>query len=143
RLREVGALDRVVGDREVDARELRRDLSERRGEQVAGRRDEVRALTDGRRQVRQVVRARVRLERDRLHAELVLRQGEAGELVLVERLVVELADVADQGWGEGRLGRRRRGDASADDPERKEQGGSCRNEQWSFHKPSSEKDFRR
>jgi hypothetical protein len=105
RLGEVGALDRVVGDREVDVRELRRDRGERRREQVAGRRDDIRALADRGRQVRQVVGVRVGLQRDRLDPELRLRLVQPGELILVEALVVELARVADKRRGERRLAR--------------------------------------
>ena len=127
RLREVGALDRVVGDREVDVRELRRDLRERRREQVSGRRDDVRTVVDRGHHVRQVVRARVRLQRDRLHAELGLRPVETGQLVLVEALVVELADVADQGGRERALRRRARDVADDEHCDRAEPDGR---KQW-------------
>src|SRR5215475_504388 len=89
-------LDVVVGDREVDVRVVLGDGVGGVGEQEAGRDDQVGLLADGLRQVRDVVRGRVRLQLGRLDPELGLRAVEALLLRLVEGAVVELADVADQ-----------------------------------------------
>jgi hypothetical protein len=77
-------------------RELVGDLVRRVREQEARRDDDVRVLADGAGQVRDVVAHLVRLQRVRLDAELGLCAVQALELGLVERSVVELADVADE-----------------------------------------------
>src|SRR4029077_9392643 len=87
----------VVVDGEVQVRVSRGDGVRRVGEQEAGRNNQVGLLANRRREVGDVVRGRVRLERQRLHAELGLRLVEPFLLRLVEGAVVELADVADQG----------------------------------------------
>src|SRR5690349_21496030 len=89
-------LGRVVGDREVDLRVLLRDRVRRVGEQEAGRDDQVRVQPDSRSQVRDVVRGRVRLKRLDLDVQLLLSPDEPFLLRLVERAIVELADVADE-----------------------------------------------
>ncbi len=93
-------VDRVVGDREVRVGELLGELVGRVREQEARRDDDVRRLADRGRQVRDVVAHLVRLQRERLDAELALRLVQALELGLVERPVVELADVADERSGD-------------------------------------------
>src|SRR4029453_15424225 len=70
-----------------------------------------RAAPHGGRQVRDVVGVRVRLQRKRLDLELRLRPEQTLKLRLVERLVVEPPDVADERCLERRLLVRRRTDA--------------------------------
>ena len=75
---------------------------------LRGRDDQVRLGPDSCGQVRDVVRRRVRLERLRPHVQLGLRPVKPFLLRLVERSVVELADVAHQRGENRRLGRFRR-----------------------------------
>src|ERR1051325_7490246 len=98
-----GALRAVVGDRELRIRELRRDLLERVGEQEARGDRDVRVLARRGAEVGRVVGRGVRLQGQRLDAKLALRAFQSLELRLVERAVVELADVADEGGREIRV----------------------------------------
>ena len=101
-VRERRDLDRVVRDRELGVRELLRDRRLRVCEQEARRDDCVIPEPRDRREVRDVVACGVRLDRPGLHVQLRLGHLQPGQLVLVEALVVEPADVADQGCLEGR-----------------------------------------
>ena len=67
-----------------------------RRHQEPGADDRVRATDDRVRQVRDVVRLGVRLERKGVYPEHGLGAVQALELRLVERLVVESADIADE-----------------------------------------------
>src|SRR6266446_2997288 len=93
-VRERRDVGRVVGDRELRVRELLRDRRLLVGEKEARADDDVDALARQRREVRQVLTGRVRLERGRRQARNVrLRVVQALELQLVETLVVEATDV--------------------------------------------------
>jgi hypothetical protein len=106
------------------------------GQQEAGGDDRVVALAGDRREVRDVVVRRVRLDRAGLHAELGLGQLQPGELVLVEPLVVEAADVADE-RGPERHGRRgAAGSGEQRDREDDRRHGKCNRQETSFGHPN-------
>src|SRR3954452_19155290 len=86
----------VVGDRELRVRELIRHLLQRIRHQEPRGDHDVRALSDCRAQVRDVVARVVGLNRQNVDLQLRLRPVEPVQLRLVEALVVEMADVADQ-----------------------------------------------
>src|SRR5205823_6798664 len=90
------ALHVVVRDRELRVRELPCDFLCLIGKQEAGRDDDVEAAASERGQVRQVVTRRAGLDRPVLDLERSCRALQTRQLVLVEALVVEAPDVADQ-----------------------------------------------
>src|SRR6266545_1479174 len=98
------ALHVVVRDRELRVRELLRDVVRRIGQQEAGRDDDVVAAPCERGHVRQVVARRARLDRPVLDLQLLGRPLQPRQLVLVEALVVEATNVADQARLERGLG---------------------------------------
>src|SRR4051794_34545449 len=105
-------VDRITDDGVVDDRELRvgalgRELADRRRHQEADRDDDVEVVVAEVREVRDVVRLRVRLLDRQVDAELVLRLRGALEGELVEALVVQAALVGGQADLQGRSRRRR------------------------------------
>src|SRR4051794_29959886 len=86
----------VVRDREMHVRELLRVCGLGARKQEACRDHELRTLANRRVEVRRVVARRVRLGADSGDPELRLRPVQTRQLVLVEPVIGELADVADE-----------------------------------------------
>ena len=126
--RERRDLHRIVGDRELPRLALagEGDLRTRVRQQEACADDRARAAPQRGRQVRDVVRVRVRLQRKRLDLEHPLRPQEPRELRLVERLVVEPTDIRDECRRQRCLLRRRR--AGAGQRQKRRQRGNRRYE---------------
>ena len=85
-----------VDDREAHRRELRRHRVDRVRHQEPDPHHEVEVLLGEARQVRDVVRVLMRLEHAPAHAELLLRTQQADVVEVVERPVVQPADVGNQ-----------------------------------------------
>src|SRR5512133_3228388 len=98
--------DPLIGDRELRVRELICHVLGRIRQQEASRDDDVVATSCQRGHVRQVITRRPGLDRSVRDLQDPRRPLHSGQLVLVEALVVETADVTDQPGLERGLGRR-------------------------------------